>query len=56
MLKRMNRSTAAALGQNADAVSVLVLSGETSAEMASKAERQPDYTLPSVKELLDILC
>lgn len=45
-----------AVAQNADAVSVLVLSGETSAEMASAAERQPDYTLPSVKELLDILC
>ena len=45
-----------AVAQNAGAVSVLVLSGETSAEMASRAERQPDYILPSVKELIDILC
>ena len=45
-----------AVAQNADAVSVLVLSGETSAEMASAAERQPDYILPSVRELLDVLC
>ena len=45
-----------AVAQNAGAVSVLVLSGETSAEMASRAERQPDYILPSVKELLGILC
>ncbi len=45
-----------AVAQNAGAVSVLVLSGETSSEMASKAERQPDYILPSVKELIDILC
>ena len=45
-----------AVAQNADAVSVLVLSGETSPEMAEKAERQPDYIFPSVKELLDALC
>ena len=40
-----------AVAQNAGAVSVLVLSGETSPEMAAAAERQPDYILPSVKEL-----
>ena len=45
-----------AVAQNAGSVSVLVLSGETSPEMAAAAERQPDYILPSVKELLDALC
>ncbi len=45
-----------AVAQNAGAVSVLVLSGETTVEMAAEAERQPDYTLPSVKELLHALC
>ena len=45
-----------AVAQNAGSVSVLVLSGETTPEMAAEAERQPDYTLPSVKELLDALC
>jgi 4-nitrophenyl phosphatase len=45
-----------AVAQNAGSVSVLVLSGETTPEMAADAERQPDYTLPSVKELLDALC
>ena len=45
-----------AVAQNAGSVSVLVLSGETTPEMARAAERQPDYTLPSVKELLDALC
>ena len=44
-----------AVAQNAGAVSVLVLSGETSAEMAAAAERQPDYILPSVKELHEII-
>ncbi|MBO5544599.1 MAG: HAD-IIA family hydrolase [Oscillospiraceae bacterium] len=45
-----------AVAQNAGSVSVLVLSGETTPEMAAAAERQPDYTLPSVKELLEVLC
>ena len=45
-----------AVAQNAGSVSVLVLSGETSQEMVSKADRQPDYILPSVKELIGILC
>ena len=45
-----------AVAQNAGSVSVLVLSGETTPEMARAAERQPDYILPSVKELLDALC
>jgi 4-nitrophenyl phosphatase len=44
-----------AVAQNAGAVSVLVLSGETSPEMAAAAERQPDYTLPSVKELHELI-
>ena len=44
-----------AVAQNAGAVSVLVLSGETTPEMAAAAERQPDYILPSVKELHDAL-
>ena len=45
-----------AVAQNAGAVSLLVLSGETTSQMAAEAARQPDYILPSVKELLDILC
>ncbi len=45
-----------AVAQNAGAVSVLVLSGETSMEMVEKEERKPDYIFPSVKELLDALC
>lgn len=45
-----------AVAQNAGSVSVLVLSGETSEEMVLQAERQPDYILPSVKELFGILC
>ncbi len=45
-----------AVAQNAGSVSVLVLSGETTPEMAAAAERQPDYILPSVKELLEALC
>ena len=44
-----------AVAQNAGAVSVLVLSGETSQAMAAAAERQPDYILPSVKELHEII-
>ena len=44
-----------AVAQNAGAVSVLVMSGETTPEMAAAAERQPDYILPSVKELLEVL-
>ena len=44
-----------AVAQNAGSVSVLVLSGETSTAMAAAAERQPDYTLPSVKDLHEVL-
>jgi len=44
-----------AVAQNAGAVSVLVLSGETDMAMVDAAERKPDYILPSVKELHDIL-
>lgn len=44
-----------AVAQNAGAVSVLVLSGETTPEMAAQAERQPDYTLADVHALHEIL-
>ncbi len=44
-----------AVAQNAGSVSVLVLSGETDQAMLDAAERKPDYVLPSVKELHDIL-
>ena len=44
-----------AVAQNAGSVSVLVLSGETSPQMAAEALRKPDYILPSVKELHEAL-
>ena len=44
-----------AVAQNAGSVSVLVLSGETTQKMVDEAERMPDYVLPSVKEMHDIL-
>jgi 4-nitrophenyl phosphatase len=44
-----------AVAQNAGAVSVLVLSGETDQAMLDAAERKPDYVLPSVKELYEML-
>ena len=44
-----------AVAQNAGARSVLVLSGETTAEMAAAAERLPDLILPSVRELHELL-
>lgn len=44
-----------AVAQNAGAVSVLVLSGETDSEMLAAAPRKPDFVLPSVKELHGIL-
>ena len=44
-----------AVAQNAGAVSVLVLSGETTEEMVKSAERQPDYILANVHELHGIL-
>lgn len=44
-----------AVAQNAGARSVLVLSGETTAEMAEQAERQPDYILADVHELHTVL-
>ena len=44
-----------AVAQNAGSVSVLVLSGETTQEMLDAAERKPSYTLPSVKELHEVL-
>ena len=44
-----------AVAQNAGAVSVLVLSGETDEAMVAAAQRKPDYVLPSVKELHELL-
>jgi len=44
-----------AVAQNADAVSVLVMSGETDEAILAAAERKPDYVLPSVKELYEVL-
>ena len=44
-----------AVAQNAGSVSVLVLSGETDQAMVDAAERKPDYVLPSVKELHQVL-
>ena len=44
-----------AVAQNAGAVSVLVLSGETTADMVAAAERQPDYILSDVHELHTVL-
>ena len=44
-----------AVAQNAGAVSVLVMSGETTAQMVKEAERQPDYIRADVKELHRVL-
>ena len=44
-----------AVAQNAGAVSVLVLSGETTPDMVKAAERQPDYVMSDVSELHRIL-
>lgn len=44
-----------AVARNAGAVSVCVLSGETSPEMIAAAEEKPDYVLRDVKELADLL-
>ena len=44
-----------AVAQNAGAVSVLVLSGETDIAMVEAAERKPDYVLADVHELHKIL-
>lgn len=44
-----------AVAQNAGAVSLLVLSGETDQATVDAAERKPDYILPSVLELHQIL-
>ena len=43
------------MAQNAGAVSVLVLSGETTEELLRTAERQPDYVLPDVHALHQVL-
>ena len=44
-----------AVAQNAGAVSVCVLSGESSPEMIAAAVKKPDYVLRDVKELAEIL-
>ena len=44
-----------AVAQNAGAVSVLVMSGETDEAILAAADRRPDYVLPSVKELHEVL-
>lgn len=44
-----------AVAQNAGAVSVCVLSGESTIEDIEKAERKPDYVLNNVAEIADIL-
>ena len=44
-----------AVAQNAGAISVCVLSGESTVEDIEKAERKPDYVLNSVVDIADIL-
>ena len=44
-----------AVAQNAGAVSVLVMSGETDEAILAAADRKIDYVLPSVKELHEVL-
>ncbi|MCF0136894.1 MAG: HAD-IIA family hydrolase [Oscillospiraceae bacterium] len=44
-----------AVAQNADAVSVCVLSGESSMDDINAAERKPDYILNNVAEIAEIL-
>ena len=44
-----------AVAQNAGAVSVLVLSGETDMAMVDAAERKPDYILDGVWQIADLL-
>ncbi len=43
-----------AVAQNAGAVSLLVLSGETNISMVDESERKPDVVLQSVKDLLEL--
>ena len=44
-----------AVAQNAGAVSVLVMSGETDEKILAEAERKPDYVMKDVKELHEVL-
>ena len=44
-----------AVAQNAEAVSLLVLSGETDMAMVEAAERKPDYILDGVWQIADLL-
>ena len=43
-------------GINAGCVTVLVMSGETTAEILESSEEQPDIILESGKDILDALC
>ena len=43
-----------AVAQNAGAVSLLVLSGETNISMVDASDRKPDLILQSVKDLLEL--
>lgn len=47
--------TDVAFGKNCKFVSVLVLSGETDAEMAEKSRIKADYTLDKVKDIIPLL-
>jgi NagD protein len=44
-----------AMAHNAGAFGVLVLSGETTAEVAAESTRQPDLTVPSLAEFGELL-
>ena len=44
-----------AVAQNAEAVSLLVLSGETDMAMVEAADRKPDYILDGVWQIADLL-
>lgn len=46
--------TDVAVAQNAGAVSVLVLSGETTEKMLADCEKKPDYVFSDVKEMISI--
>ena len=44
-----------AFGKNCGFVSVLVLSGETTAEDAARSRIKPDYVLEAVRDIPDML-
>ena len=53
--QRSRADDAGIVAQNAGAVSVCVLSGESSMDDLNAAERKPDYVLKNVAELAQIL-